>query len=92
MWIKYDCACSPSARAFLLKAHLEQKLNSVSKLKLLVIFTVNAFKVVYNQSSCNFNRIMDLRKDRKRSLKVLEQQEAEIERIKATKKRYTFIC
>ena len=33
-----------------------------------------------------FDRIMDLRKDRKRSLKVLEQQEAEIERIEATRK------
>ena len=28
---------------FLLNAHLEQKLNFVSKLKLLVIFTVNAW-------------------------------------------------
>ena len=37
-----------------------------------------------------FDRNMDLRKDRKRSLKVLEQQEAEIERIEATKKRYAF--
>ena len=32
---------------------------------------------------------MDLRRERKRSLKVREQQEAELERIQATKKRYS---
>jgi hypothetical protein len=32
---------------------------------------------------------MDLRRERKRSLKVLEQQEAEFERIEATKKRHS---
>ena len=31
---------------------------------------------------------MDLRRERKRSLKVREQQEAEFERMEATKKRY----
>ena len=32
--------------------------------------------------------IMDLRRERKRSLKVCEQQEAEMKRFEATKKRY----
>ena len=32
---------------------------------------------------------MDLKRERKRSLKVREQQEAELERIQATKKRYS---
>jgi hypothetical protein len=31
---------------------------------------------------------MDLRRERKRSLKIREQQEAELERIEAYKKRY----
>jgi hypothetical protein len=34
---------------------------------------------------------MDLRRERKRSLKVCEQQEAEFERIEASKKRYGYI-
>ena len=33
---------------------------------------------------------MDLRRERKRSLKVLEQQEAEFERIDTAKKRYDY--
>ena len=43
-------------------------------------------KRLLNVVFCSF--IMDLRRERKRSLKVREQQEAEIERIQATKKRY----
>ena len=34
--------------------------------------------------------VMDLRRERKRSLKVREQQQAELERIDAAKKRYDY--
>jgi hypothetical protein len=42
---------------------------------------------IYLVNVLNFS-CMDLRRERKRSLKIREQQEAELERIEASKKRY----
>ena len=82
----------PSPRTFSIESTPRACNYSVSTLKFLVIFAVNVFKVVSDKVLfSNFNRIMDLRKDRKRSLKVLEQQEAQTEIIEATKKRYVIM-